>query len=187
MEDWTLVRTQSNLTGWVLSRDLFMAIPADVQQYAEGQRITSYFDLGAVTDSKLGVVKHNWLWTTASNVEPCDFDGWRVFLWSLRHHRYETSFRERDVQGYFPVHVDPPEAGKDGRTFELVLKGADGKLRRQTYWFDGVRVHLIAMEDANSPPHHTIKLDMAKRIVKTAKPGWFRRKWQELKMAFGGI
>lgn len=186
LEDWTLVRTKSNVTGWVLSRDLFMTIPADVEQYAEGKRITSYFDLGAVTDSKLGETKHNWLWTTASKAERCDFDSWRVFLWNVRHHRYETSYRQRDVEGYFPVHVDPPDADKPGRTFELKLRGDDGQLHRQTYWFDGVRVHLVAAEDASSPAHSAIKLAVKKTPPKTAKAGWFRRKLQAVKRAFGG-
>lgn len=185
LEDWTLVRTKSNITGWVLSRDLFMTIPADVQQYAEGKRITSYFDLGAVTDSKFGETKHNWLWTTASKAEPCDFDGWRVFLWNVRHHRYETSYRQRDVEGYFPVHVDPPEADKPGRTFELTLRGDDGQLDRQTYWFDGVRVHLVDVGNAPTP-HGAIPLAAKTPATKATKPGWFRRKWQAVKKAFGG-
>src|SRR5581483_9101461 len=48
LEDWTLVRTKNNQCGWVLSRNLMMSIPDEVAQYAEGKRITSYFDLGAV-------------------------------------------------------------------------------------------------------------------------------------------
>ncbi len=52
MEDWTLVRTKDDQCGWVLSRNLAMSIPDEVAQYAEGKRITSYFDLGAVNDDE---------------------------------------------------------------------------------------------------------------------------------------
>src|SRR6266446_673619 len=45
MDDWSLVRTAGGQSGWVLTRLLFMAIPDDVAQYAEGRRITSYFPL----------------------------------------------------------------------------------------------------------------------------------------------
>ncbi|MGH9582331.1 MAG: SH3 domain-containing protein, partial [Bryobacteraceae bacterium] len=185
MEDWTLVRTKSNVTGWVLSRNLFMTVPADVEQYAEGKRITSYFDLGTVNDSERGV-KHNWLWTTASTGEACDFDGWRVFLWNRRHHRYETSYRQRHTEGYFPVHVEPAVADDPGRKFELMIKDDDGTLRRRTYRFDGVRVHLIAVEDATTVWSQAAK-GAKKPSPKTVRPGWFRRKWEALKFEFAGI
>jgi len=41
MEDWSLVRTRDGRAGWVLTRNLRMAIPDEVAQYAEGHRITS--------------------------------------------------------------------------------------------------------------------------------------------------
>jgi len=181
MEDWTLVRTKNNETGWVLSRNLFMLIPDEVAQYAEGKRITSYFDLGTVNDEEHGV-KHNWLWTTSSAVEPYDFDGWRVFLWNRRHHRYETSYRQRNVQGYFPVRVEPPDPAEPGRRFELITKDEDGKLRRRTYWFDGMRVHLVATEDAASTP--SVAPADREMQLQPGKPGWLRREWQSLQERF---
>ncbi len=100
-QDWTLVRISPAQAGWVLTRNLYMAIPDEVAQYAEGHRITSYFPLGEVRDGDL--VKHDWLWTTiAKGLEPYEFDSFRVFVWSLRRHRYETAAIERGLKGYFP-------------------------------------------------------------------------------------
>ncbi len=189
LEDWSLVRTKNNECGWVLSRNLVMSIPDEVAQYAEGKRITSYFDLGAVTDEEKGL-KHNWLWTTSSATEPYDFDSWRVFLWNRRRHRYETSYRQHDVEGYFPVHVDPSDSNAFGRTFELITKDDDGKFRRRTYLFDGTRVHLTGTEfyrpgevTAGSKPGG---LDTAKLQEKMPKDGWLRREWKSLKTRLFG-
>ncbi len=187
LEDWSLVRTKDNQCGWVLSRNLAMSIPDEVAQYAEGKRITSYFDLGAVEDDQKGV-KHNWLWTTAASSEPFDFDAWRVFLWNRRRHRYETSHRQRDVEGYFPVQVDPPDTGTADRTFEIITKDDDGKFRRRTFQFDGTRVHLSATA-AYRPGEFTNPakpgtLDTNKLQVKMPRQGWFQRKWTALKHSF---
>ncbi len=184
LEDWSLVRTKDNQCGWVLSRNLVMSIPDEVAQYAEGKRITSYFDLGAVQDETKGV-KHNWLWTTASSIEQYDFDAWRVFLWNRRHHRYETSYRQRDVEGYFPVHVDPPDSNAFGRTFEIVTRDDDGKFRRRTYFFDETRVHLKGTEDyqpgASGKGNKAGGLDTNKLHAKIPREGWFRHEWNAVR------
>ena len=126
-EDWSLIRTSSGQSGWVLSRRLYMAIPDEVAQYAEGRRITSYFKLGKVEDGDK--VKDIWLWTTigSANVN-YDFDGFRVFMWSLRHHRYETAFIQRRLVGYFPTLADP-SAG----TFSVCIEKDDGHRYRREY------------------------------------------------------
>lgn len=102
MDDWSLIRTKSGETGWVLTRRISMAIPDEVAQYAEGRRIVSYFPLGEVQDGDQK--KSNWLWTTiADGTYPYDFDSFRVFIWSLRRHRYETAYIDRNLRGYAPV------------------------------------------------------------------------------------
>ena len=101
-DDWSLIRAPDGKAGWVLTRALIMAIPDEVAQYAEGHRITSYFSLGEVRDGEQ--IKHNWLWTTlSSRLQPYQFDSFRVFSWSLRRHRYETTYIERRLTGYLPA------------------------------------------------------------------------------------
>ncbi len=189
LEDWTLVKTKDNQIGWVLSRNLDMSIPDEVAQYAEGKRITSYFPLGTVNDEEKGV-KHDWLWTTASGTLPYDFDSWRVFLWNHRRHRYETSFRQRDIEGYFPVHVDAQDSNAAGRTFELITKDDDGKLRLRSYLFDGVRVHLAGTEDyhpsAAGQGSKAAGRDTKQLQSRVPRSGWLARQWKSFKRRFSG-
>jgi hypothetical protein len=148
MEDWSLVRTQDGKVGWVLMRPLIMAIPDEVAQYAEGHRITSYFSLGEVRDGD--AVKNNWLWTTINKgLEPYEFDSFRVFVWARQRHRYETSYIERNVVGYFPTQVKNVATSP---SFSLILEGNDGQLYRNTYSFEGNRVRRVSKEPYTAGP-----------------------------------
>ena len=85
----------------MLTRLVSMAIPDEVAQYAEGKRIVSYFPLGIMEDGELK--KHIWLWTTTTDSkQPWDFDSFRVFVWSLRRHRYETGIHRAQSPGLLP-------------------------------------------------------------------------------------
>lgn len=142
MDDWNLIRTSAGKVGWVLTRPLSMAIPDEVAQYAEGHRITSYFPLGQVRDGDS--VKNNWLWTTITKGgQPYEFDSFRVFVWSLRHHRYETAYIERNVVGHYPVRVT--NAGSEP-SFSVVIEGVDGHLYQKTYSFDSYRIRMVNRE-----------------------------------------
>ena len=133
-DEWSLIRNAAGQSGWVLTRRLNMAIPDEVAQYAEGHRITSYFALGKVTDGDL--VKNNWLWTTVAGGEhDYDFDQYRVFIWSLRHHRYETAYIQRRVEGYAPVLLMPVN-GRPG--FSVCVESNAQRLRRQYYLLENL-------------------------------------------------
>ena len=125
MDDWSLIRSENGQSGWVLTSGLYLAIPDEVAQYAEGHRITSYFSLGKIRDGD--VQKDIWLWTTSDTLgEDHDFDGYRVFVWSLKHHRYETAYIQRRDRGFFPV------IAKTGE-FSVCLENGDGSRIRKQY------------------------------------------------------
>ncbi len=116
--------------GWVLTNRVYMAIPDEVAQYAEGHRIVSYFVLGSIHDEELDADKKFWLWTTiGSGRQPYDFDGFRVFTWNPKRHRYETAYIQRRIEGFLPVLVEK----RDGQmTFSICLAQEDGtRIRKQ--------------------------------------------------------
>jgi hypothetical protein len=148
LEDWSLVRTHDGRVGWALTRYLVMSIPDEVAQYAEGHRITTYFSLGEVRDRERDVVRHNWLWTTIKNrAESYQFDQVRVFTWSPRRHRYETSYRESGIRGYYPVQAkSSPQA-----EFTLIIEEAPGQYFKKTYAFNGYQVRVVSKEACQLP------------------------------------
>jgi SH3-like domain-containing protein len=184
LEDWSLVRTKDQKVGWVLSRNLYMAIPDEVAQYAEGQRISSYFELGTVEDEKKGT-KHHWLWTTSSEPQDFDFDRFRVFYWNRRRHRYETSYRQKDLIGYFPVEVEPAQAGETQRHFSIIVQDETGKYLKKRYVFDGTLVHLVSTDAyqpaSESGPTKAAPLAVEKMEAHRPQPGWFQRQIEKLR------
>lgn len=158
MDDWSLIRNAAGQSGWVLTRRLTMAIPDEVAQYAEGRRISSYFPLGETHDGK--VVKPTWLWTTVEQgLQPYDFDSFRVFVWSLRHHRYETGHIERNLKGFFPVLTHPvllPQTRNGSAAkvpgFSILIEKKDGNRYRRSYAFVENRVRLSGEERAENVP-----------------------------------
>jgi hypothetical protein len=147
-EDWSLVRLKDGRCGWVLTRLLIMAIPDEVAQYAERHRITSYFALGQTRDGDQ--MKPTWLWTTlVSGGKPYEFDGVRLFTWNPKRHRYETSFIDRGLTGYYPILATTGD-GKQA-TFSLLLEGTNGAFERREYAFNGYRASLSGKSPAQPP------------------------------------
>jgi hypothetical protein len=155
-DDWTLIRTDSGQSGWVLTSGLYMAIPDEVAQYAEGHRITSYFSLGKIPDGDLR--KDIWLWTTSDTLgEDHDFDGYRVFVWSLRHHRYETAYIQRRERGFFPVLAK-------GGEFSVCLERADGSRVRKAYTMSGNAVRPVG----DKPCEKTAEQEVTRQQLATS-------------------
>ena len=183
LDDWDLVRTKDGTAGWVLARNLYMSVPDDVAQYAEGNRITSYLSIGDVQDGDQ--VKHNWLWTTAaSSLKTAEFDSFRVFVWSKTRHRYETAFIERNVTGFFPVQLtdvpaDKKASGPPEKGFSLLVQDKDGTLYKRTYGFSGYHVRLISktavVREEAAPGAATLTVRDAKSAQPQQTEGWWRR------------
>ena len=186
LDDWDLVRTPDGRVGWVLARMLYMDIPDEVAQYAEGKRITAYLAIGDVKDGD--EIKHNWLWSTASNgLEGCDFDSIRVFVWSLRRHRYETAFIDRNVIGFFPLQLASVPRDKSGvkeQGFSLGTQEKDGALMTRTYAFSGYHVRVVsktpvaqAKETAAARTETAAVSDAARESAAPAA-GWWQKAWR---------
>jgi hypothetical protein len=108
MEDWWLGRDAHGRTGWLLSRMLDVDAPDTLTRYAEGQRFVGAYVLATVHDD--GAPQDNkdipeYLTVLSPYLAglPYDFDQVRVFTWNVKMHRYETAFREKNIEGYLPV------------------------------------------------------------------------------------
>jgi hypothetical protein len=154
-DGWSLIRASGGQSGWVLTRLVSMAIPDEVAQYAEGKRIVSYFPLGQIEDDDKK--KNIWLWaTTSDSKQPWDFDSFRVFVWSLRRHRYETGYIERNLKGYAPVLLKEVEmASKTGSSrypgFSICMEKKDGPRVRREYALIGVAVRFAGEQPCEAP------------------------------------
>jgi hypothetical protein len=198
-DDWSLIRNAAGQTGWVLTRRLYMAIPDEVAQYAEGRRIVSYFPLGDTRDGT--VTKPSWLWTTIeSGQQPYDFDSFRVFVWSLRHHRYETGHIERNVKGFFPVITGPVPAPRARATkdaapntekapgFSILVEKKDGLRYRRNFAFIGNQVRFSGEERADSSPSEQASKPTLIASEKTPPPvadSFYGNLKQRIKSLFG--
>jgi SH3-like domain-containing protein len=135
MEDWWLVRDPQAHVGWVLGRMIDLDVPLEVAQYAEGQRITACFVLNQVKDGDKEVSQYLMLLSEPKDGLAFDYNQARVFTWNVRRHRYETAYRERNLNGVLPVTVSHEDFGKEGDlpTFTLRVKDASGNLVERKY------------------------------------------------------
>ena len=160
MEDWSMVRDAQGHTGWVLARMVDIDVPLDVAQYAEGQRIVAFFVLNRVhddaapaannTDDKAApaprdVPQYLVLLTETRDGLPWDYNQARIFTWNLKRHRYETAYRERNLDGVFPVTTGTQDFGKEGAmpVFTLRVKDDGGSVHEKKYRLIGPIVRRV--------------------------------------------
>lgn len=186
MEDWWLVRDSKGETGWLYSRMMDVDVPDAIGRYSEGQRIVGAYVLTTVNDAEApqddkNVPEYVTVLSPYKAGLPYDFDQVRVFTWNVKKHRYETAFRERNIEGYLPVTVkmakDPygkaPASMAEAPTFSFRVLSAEspvvipdpvtgaiapGKTNPKTYRLEGSIVRRIvdpasiASEDAHPEP-----------------------------------
>lgn len=147
MEDWWLVRDAAAHTGWVLGRMVDLDVPLDVAQYAEGQRIQAFFVLDEVADSDKRVPEYLVLLSEPKDGMPFDYNQVRVFTWNVKRHRYETAYRERKLEGFFPVAVGHESFGEEGTLpiFVLKVRDATGNLVERKYKLNTPIVRRVLM------------------------------------------
>jgi hypothetical protein len=179
MEDWWLVRDSKGDTGWLFSRMMDVDAPDAITRYAEGQRIVGSYVLTTVNDPEAEQDDKNIpiYVTVMSPYKPgltYDFDQLRVFTWSLKKHRYETGYRDKNIEGYLPVEVkmapDPygkaPAAALSAPTFSYRVLAADaaavvpdpatgavvpGKTILKTYRLEGNLVRRVLQPGTAAP------------------------------------
>jgi hypothetical protein len=108
LQDWWLVRDSQGHAGWAWSRMVDVDIPNEISGLAEGQRYVGAYLLRTVDDPDSSfpngkAPEYLALMNSWKEGLPYDFDQVRVFTWNTRRHRYETAFRQRNLQGYLPV------------------------------------------------------------------------------------
>ncbi|MFB3915257.1 MAG: SH3 domain-containing protein [Terriglobales bacterium] len=150
LEDWLLVRDpQQRHTGWVLARMVDIDVPLEIAQYAEGQRIMASFVLNQVKDYKddqaRDVPQYLVLVNEPKDGMPFDFNQLRVFTWNTKRHRYETAYRERKLEGFFPVQVGHEVFDKEGDLPFFVVRTKDdsGNILEKKYKLNGPIVRRV--------------------------------------------
>jgi SH3-like domain-containing protein len=123
MEDWWLVRDSRGQVGWLLSRRLDVDVPDEIAGYSEGQKIVGAYVLTRVYDPESSlpdklVPEYVSVTNAYKDGLPYDFDQVRVFTWNVKKHRYETAYRQRNIEGYLPVAISQNKTGQ-GQTVPL--------------------------------------------------------------------
>ena len=82
--------------------------PDALTRYSEGQKFVGAYILTKVHDEDApgGAADVPVYLTVLAPYKaglPYDFDQVRVFTWSVQKHRYETAFREKNIEGFLPV------------------------------------------------------------------------------------
>jgi hypothetical protein len=66
---------------------------------------------------------------------PFDYNQIRVFTWNVKRHRYETAYRERNLDGVLPVSLSHEDFEKEGTlpVFVLHVRDSRGNILERKY------------------------------------------------------
>ena len=86
-------------------------------------------------DGDKQVAQYLVLFTENKDGMPFDYNQVRVFTWNVRKHRYETAYRERNLNGVLPVTVSHETFDKEGDlpVFVVRVKDDAGNLTERKY------------------------------------------------------
>jgi SH3-like domain-containing protein len=170
MEDWWLVRDSRGQVGWLLARRLDVDVPDEIAGYSEGQKIVGAYVLTKVYDpdsslpDKL-VPEYISVTNAYKDGLPYDFDQVRVFTWNVKKHRYETAYRQRNIEGYLPVGISQSKNGQGQPVpvFSITVATSDAvKIDPQTG-----AVRPVATDTLK----YQLESGMVKRVTAAGPPG----------------
>ena len=170
MEDWWLVRDSSGQVGWLLARRMDVDVPDEIGGYSEGQKIVGAYVLTKVYDpdsslpDKL-VPEYISVTNAYKDGLPYDFDQVRVFTWNVKKHRYETAYRQRNIEGYLPITIGQNKTAKGDSLpeFSVIVATSDA-------------VTVDPLTGAARPAQtatltYQLESGMVKRVTPTGVPG----------------
>jgi len=174
LQDWYLVRDSQGRAGWVWAHMLDVDIPNEISGLAEGQKYVGAYVLRTVDDPESSfpngkAPEYLALMNSWKEGLPWDFDQVRVFTWNTKRHRYETAFRQRNLQGYLPVTVGSDVFNKQTEpVFSYRVSTSDdvaidpdtgsahpANLETATYRMEGVLVKKVEPPSATPAPAPT--------------------------------
>jgi SH3-like domain-containing protein len=170
MEDWWLVRDSRGQVGWLLSRRLDVDVPDEIAGYSEGQKIVGAYVLTKVYDPDSSLPEKlvpEYISVTNAYKDglPYDFDQVRVFTWNVKKHRYETAYRQRNIEGYLPVAISQSKNGKGQAVpaFSITVATSDAvKIDPQTGAMRPVATDTLKYQ---------LESGMVKRVTPAGPPG----------------
>jgi SH3-like domain-containing protein len=170
MEDWWLVRDSRGQVGWMLARRLDVDVPDEIAGYSEGQKIVGAYVLTKVFDPQSSLPGHlvpEYVSVTNAYKDglPYDFDQIRVFTWNVKKHRYETAYRQRNIEGYLPVTVSETKNAQGEPVPEFSITVATS---------DAVKVDPLtgaARPAQTSSLNYQLEGGMVKRLTPSGPPG----------------
>jgi hypothetical protein len=117
------------------------------------------FPLDEVQDGDKKVPEYLVLFTENKDGLPYDFNQARVFTWNVRRHRYETAYREHDLNGVLPATLGRQNFEKEGnlRTFTLRVKDDNGGIKEKLYKFNPPIVRRVLAPGEEPPKPHKKK------------------------------
>jgi SH3-like domain-containing protein len=170
MEDWWLVRDSRGQVGWMLSRRLDVDVPDEIAGYSEGQKIVGAYVLTKVYDPESSlpnkmVPEYVSVTNAYKDGLPYDFDQVRVFTWNVKKHRYETAYRQRNIEGYLPVTISQNKNAQGQPVPEFSITVATS---------DAVKVDPLtgaARPVATDTLNYQLEGGMVKRVTPAGPPG----------------
>jgi hypothetical protein len=107
-------------------------VPDEIAGYSEGQKIVGAYVLTKVydPDSSLPdkmVPEYVSVTNAYKDGLPYDFDQVRIFTWNVKKHRYETAYRQRNLEGLLPVSVSETKnaQGQSIPAFSITVATSD--------------------------------------------------------------